>query len=95
MKYKQKKIVLRKKEFGILEYMMRNKNRPISRSELLDNVWGYESTSSSNTIDVHVSKLRKTLSKNLIQTVHGFGYLIRDKPEEEYKSISNSELEEL
>lgn len=93
--FRRKKVSLRKKEFGILEYMIKNKNRPVSRTELLDNVWGYQSTSSSNTIDVHVSKLRKNLSRNLIQTVHGFGYLIRDRPEKEYERTSERELEEL
>lgn len=77
---KNKDLPLRRREFQLLEYMVRNKNRAITRSELLDHVWDYRRNSGSNTVDVHVKRLRdKVNDKNLIETVHGFGYTIRDK----------------
>lgn len=79
---------LTKKEYNLLEYLMRNKERTISRSELLDHVWDYKSVTTSNTVDVHIQKLRKKLRDNNqkysnpeninpvteIKTVHGIGY---------------------
>ena len=59
---------------------MKNKERPISRCELLDHVWDYREYVGSNTIDVHVKRLRDKLrDKSLIQTVHGIGYRAREK----------------
>ncbi len=73
------KIDLRKKEYNILEYMIRNKERPISRTELLDNIWDYRKIINSNTVDSHISTIRKKLkTNNLIKTVHGIGYKIVD-----------------
>lgn len=72
-------IDLRKKEYQLLEYLIRNKNRTVSRCELLDHVWDYRSYTGSNTIDVHVKRLRDKLpKKGLIETVHGQGYRIKD-----------------
>ncbi len=72
-------IDLRKKEYQLLEYLVRNKNRTVSRCELLDHVWDYRSYTGSNTIDVHVKRLRDKLpKKGLIETVHGQGYRIKD-----------------
>ena len=82
--YKGKPFHLRKKEFQILEYIIRNKNRPISRSEFMDNIWDYNRMMSSNTIDVHVNKLRRRLQSVKkppaikIKTVHGFGYMLKE-----------------
>ena len=72
-------IDLRKKEYQLLEYLVRNKNRTVSRCELLDHVWDYRSYTGSNTIDVHVKRLRDKLpNKALIETVHGQGYRVKD-----------------
>jgi DNA-binding response OmpR family regulator len=83
-------IALRKKEFGVLSYLVRNKERPISRSELLDNIWDYRKINSSNTVDVHINRIRDKLagggtgygnSENKtaeIKTVYGFGYQIKE-----------------
>lgn len=72
-------IRLRKKEFCLLEYLVRNKNRTISRSELLDHVWDYNRINSSNTVDVHIKRLRDKMEKpDVIETVHGFGYRMND-----------------
>jgi len=82
-----KPISLRKKEFGLLTYLIRNKERPISRTELLDNIWDYRKINSSNTVDVHINRIRDKLnnksnrnsnSKAKIKTVYGFGYQIKE-----------------
>ncbi len=76
---KNNDLLLRKKEYQLLEYLIRNKNRTVSRCELLDHVWDYRSYTGSNTIDVHVKRLRDKLpNKAFIQTVHGQGYRIKD-----------------
>jgi DNA-binding response OmpR family regulator len=66
------------KEFALLEYFLRNKNKVISRDELLSHVWDFNYTSFfSNAVDVHVKNLRKKLKDEdgrLIHTVHGVGY---------------------
>jgi DNA-binding response OmpR family regulator len=76
---KEKDIDLRRKEYELFEYLVRNKNRIISRCELLDHVWDYRSYTGSNTVDVHVKRIRDKISnKSLIETVHGQGYRIKD-----------------
>ncbi len=73
-------IEVRNKEYDLFEYLVRNKERPISRCELLDHVWDYRQYVGSNTIDVHVNRLREKLKdSNVIETVHGVGYIVRDK----------------
>ena len=87
---KNSDIQLRKKEYQLLEYLVRNKNRTVSRCELLDHVWDYRSYTGSNTIDVHVKRLRDKLPvKGLIETVHGQGYRIK-----EFKASSASQDEQ-
>lgn len=73
-------IEVRNKEYDLFEYLVRNKDRPISRCELLDHVWDYREYIGSNTIDVHINRLRKKLEdNNIIETVHGIGYVVRDR----------------
>lgn len=73
-------IEVRNKEYDLFEYLVRNKDRPISRCELLDHVWDYREYIGSNTIDVHINRLRKKLEdSNIIETVHGIGYVVRDR----------------
>jgi DNA-binding response OmpR family regulator len=72
-------IEIRKKEYELFEYLVRNRDRVISRCELLDHVWDYREYIGSNTIDVHIKRLRDKLgSKSLIETVHGVGYQIKE-----------------
>lgn len=74
---KKEELGLCRKEYVLLEYMARNRKRPISRSELLDHIWDYKRINSSNTVDVHINRLRKKLGKEaVIKTIHGFGYRI-------------------
>lgn len=73
-------IELRKKEYELLEYLVKNRNRTVSRCELLDHVWDYRSYTGSNTVDVHIKRIRDKISnKALIETVHGQGYRVKDK----------------
>lgn len=59
--YNKKPLTLTKKEYHLIEYMIRNSERTITRSELLDHVWDYKKITGSNTIDVHIQKLRKKM----------------------------------
>jgi DNA-binding response OmpR family regulator len=72
-------ILLRAKEFKILEFMIRNAERVISREELLKEVFGYQDVPSTRTVDNHIHSLRQKLEKNSwdpihFRTVHGVGY---------------------
>jgi DNA-binding response OmpR family regulator len=79
IKDRDRHIKLRKKEYEVLEYLVRNKDRTISRCELLDHVWDYREYIGSNTIDVHIKRIRDKLDKKeLIKTIHGKGYKIVD-----------------
>ncbi|MGI6443658.1 MAG: response regulator transcription factor [Candidatus Dojkabacteria bacterium] len=73
-------IEVRNKEYDLFEYLVRNKERPVSRCELLDHVWDFRDYVGSNTIDVHINRLREKLEdKDIIETVHGVGYLVKDR----------------
>lgn len=76
-------IKLTLQEFKLLKLLMENKNRVMSRSEILDNVWGIQYDSNTNVVDVYVSYLRNKIElegcNKLIETVKGRGYLIRIK----------------
>lgn len=76
-------IQLRKKEFEILQYMVRNAGKVVTRDVLIDHLWSNETESYSNMIDVHFNYLRKKLdkpfAKKLLHTVHGVGYILREK----------------
>jgi two-component system, OmpR family, phosphate regulon response regulator PhoB len=67
-------------EFRLLMILMRRLGRVQARDRLLRDVWGYESAIDTRTIDTHVRRLRDKLGKsaNLIETVRGFGYRIRE-----------------
>lgn len=74
-----KPLALRRKEYNLLSYLIKNKNRSISRSELLDNIWDYKRINNSNTVDVHINRLREKLGdKKNIKTIYGYGYQLRD-----------------
>jgi len=77
-----KEIELTSKEYALLEYMMRNKNRILSRSTITQHVWKHNFDPDSNIIDVYIKRLRSKIdykkSKQLMQSVRGVGYRIRD-----------------
>ncbi|MCC6977485.1 MAG: response regulator transcription factor [Candidatus Melainabacteria bacterium] len=73
-------IALKPREFAMLEYMMRRPGKVVSPDELLRNVWGSDSDSTSETIYTHIKNLRKKLTMEgvdpPIKTVHGVGYRV-------------------
>ena len=76
-------ISLRLKEYALLEYLMQNPDKVISRNTLLEKVWDYNARVFSNTVDSHISLLRKKIDGNhknkLIETVHGVGYILSSR----------------
>ena len=78
-----KDIKLSNKEFGILEYLLRNKNRILSKSNIMTHVWDFDADILPNNVEVFINYLRGKIDKPfdgepLIQTVRGFGYIIKD-----------------
>jgi two-component system, OmpR family, response regulator NblR len=78
----QRAIELTAKEFELLRYLMEHPSEILTREQILENVWGYESGGESNVIEVYVRYLRIKLQeageKRLIQTVRGLGYVLRE-----------------
>jgi DNA-binding response OmpR family regulator len=76
-------IVLTPKEFKLLEYMMQNNERVLSRSEIADKVWSTHFDTGTNFIDVYINYLRKKIDKNfdqkLIHTKPGMGFILRNE----------------
>ena len=75
-------ISISSKEFALLEYLMRNEEKIVSKDQIISHVWDYDSDILPNTVEVYIRNLRNkidvpfTHSKPLIQTVRGFGYKI-------------------
>ena len=76
-----KRIKLTAKEFQLLEYLLRNKNRVVSRADLAINVWDVDFNTNTNVIDVYISYVRNKVDKDfehkLIQTHVGMGYILK------------------
>lgn len=76
------KMPLRRKEYQLLEFLLRNKNRVLNRHTILEYIWDYDTRAITNTLDVHISSLRRKIErydqKKTIKTVHGSGYKICD-----------------
>jgi DNA-binding response OmpR family regulator len=76
------RIELRRKEFDILEYLVLNKGRAVSRQMILCHVWENDAENQPNTIDVHIKTLRdkieRPFSGTLIKTAYGIGYMVDD-----------------
>ncbi|TAJ29355.1 response regulator transcription factor [Bosea sp. (in: a-proteobacteria)] len=77
-----KEIDLQPREFRLLEFLMQNAGRLVTRTMLLEHVWEYHFDPRTNIVETHVSRLRskvdREFDKELIETVRGSGYLIRD-----------------
>ncbi|HKB88365.1 MAG TPA: response regulator transcription factor [Patescibacteria group bacterium] len=75
-----KELALKRKEFDILEYLMRNSGRVVTRPMIFDTIWDSNDENFTNVIDVHIKYLRDLVdrdsNKKLIKTVHGYGYKI-------------------
>jgi len=77
-------IDLKPKEYALLEFLMRNSDRPVTRSLIIEHVWDIHFDSVSNVVEVHVNSLRNKVDRGfdrpLIQTVRGVGYMLTDAP---------------
>jgi DNA-binding response OmpR family regulator len=80
----KRSVTLTKKEFGLLEYMLRNTDRVIPRSALIEHVWDIHADLFSNTLETHILNLRRKIEapnkRKLIHTISGRGYKIAMHP---------------
>jgi heavy metal response regulator len=78
-------ITLTNREFALLEYLMRNAGRVLTRTAITEHVWDYDFDSGTNVIDVYVNYLRKKIDAShepkLLHTVRGAGYVLRESHE--------------
>jgi two-component system OmpR family response regulator len=74
-------IDLRPREYGLLEYLLRNQGRVLTKTMILSHVWGYNFDPGTNVVDVLVSRLREKIDRDfepkLLQTVRGVGYVLK------------------
>jgi len=77
-----KQLELSPKEFAVLEFLMLNKNHPVTRQQIMDHVWDYDFSGLSNVVDVFIAGIRRKVdagsNQKLVKTVHGVGYEICD-----------------
>lgn len=80
--YQGEELTLTKKEYDLLECLLRNKNVAMSREQLLSTVWGYEYMGDTNVVDVYVRYLRQKIDDkygiHMIETIRGIGYMIKE-----------------
>lgn len=79
-----KEVKLSHKEFAILEYLLRNKSAVLSKEKIISHVWDFEADVLPSTVEVYMTHLRTKIDKpfkgpKIIDTVHGFGYTIKDE----------------
>jgi len=83
VKREGKEIQLTSKEFALLEYLMRNPGRPLSKDTIISHVWDYDADILPNTVEVYIKYLRTKVDEPfktpLIHTVRGFGYKVEAK----------------
>jgi DNA-binding response OmpR family regulator len=76
-------IDLKLKEYALLEFLLRNAHRPVTRTMIVEHVWDIHFDSVSNVVDVHINSLRNKIDKGfnppLIHTVRGVGYMLSDR----------------
>ena len=76
-----REIALTQREFSLLEYLVRNAGREVTRDQITEHVWGQDAEPSTNVVDVYINYLRKKLdadgSPPLLHTVRGVGYVLR------------------
>ena len=77
-------IELQPREFSLLEYLLRNAGRVVSKTMILEHVWDYSFDPQTNVVEVRMSRLRekidKGFEKNLIHTIRGVGYVVKESP---------------
>jgi two-component system copper resistance phosphate regulon response regulator CusR len=83
VKRDNKELVLTAKEYALLEYLLRNKGRVVTRTQISENVWGIDFDRGSNVVDAYIKFLRKKIdrdfSKPLIHTIVGMGYMLKEE----------------
>lgn len=81
---KDRLVHLRNKEFALLEYLMINRGKLLTKNEIFEQVWDRNADFGSNTIEVHINRLRRKIDtpfrKKLIHTIHSLGYIFDKKP---------------
>ena len=86
MRYGETEITLTGREFLLLETLMLNKEIVLSRSALMEKVWGYDYLGETNVVDVYIrflrSKIDDVFGVKLIHTVRSVGYVLREEPHE-------------
>lgn len=79
----KKKVQLTKKEFSLLEYLIRNQGQILTKEKIIEHVWNFDSDILLNTVEVYIGYLRNKIDKpfksNYLKTVRGFGYLLQNK----------------
>jgi two-component system copper resistance phosphate regulon response regulator CusR len=79
----EKEIILTATEYRLLQFFAKNKNKTLSRIDILENVWDIDFNMGTNVVDVYVNYLRKKIDKgfesNLIHTIVGLGYMLKEK----------------
>ncbi|MGG0718506.1 response regulator transcription factor [Robertmurraya massiliosenegalensis] len=82
----EESIKLNGKQFDLLEYLMNNKNTILTKEQIFDRIWGFESDTSTTVVEVYASNLRKALKKyeydQYIKTFRGLGYMLSENGEE-------------
>jgi two-component system, OmpR family, alkaline phosphatase synthesis response regulator PhoP len=77
----EKAVILPKKEFELLFFLVQTPNKVFGREELLQKIWGADIYVLERTVDVHIRKLREKLGEGYIKTLKGIGYMFTDPPE--------------
>ncbi|MGB8590351.1 MAG: response regulator transcription factor [Candidatus Acidiferrales bacterium] len=78
-----RRIELKPKEFALLEFLLRNARRPVTRTMIIEHVWDIHFDAVSNVVDVHINSLRSKIDRefpvSLIHTLRGVGYILTDE----------------
>ena len=72
-------VSLTRREFDLLQYLLENPNRMLTREQLLSQVWGFDYAGETNAVDVYISFLRNKLGASVVETVRGVGYILRTR----------------
>lgn len=91
-------IDLKLKEYTLLEFLLRNVHRPVTRTMIVEHVWDIHFDIFSNVLDVHINSLRNKIDKgferSLIHTVRGVGYMLSDRRHEAVHSTNTNNMHE-
>ncbi|MBI2372619.1 MAG: response regulator transcription factor [Deltaproteobacteria bacterium] len=77
VRFRGELVSLTRQEHSLLEVLLSNPNRVFSRTELLEQAWGYESYPTTRTVDTHIVQLRQKFDASMFETVRGIGYRLK------------------